>query len=82
MSEADLRLAESGDLGSNRSLKRNLEKQVEIYQMANRPSTSVKAILHNKRQDEARISKILRELKFDAEPSVARIDDMPSGSKA
>lgn len=73
-------------LASNTSLKRNLEKQVAVYEAANDTRTSVKVIICYTAQDERRVSKILKELKAEGEPSIividARNDNKPSGSKA
>lgn len=73
-------------LASNTQLKRNLEKQVAIYEAANRTRTSVKVIVIYTREEQARVDKILRELKINGEESVvlidARNDNKPSASKA
>lgn len=73
-------------LGSNRSLKRNLEKQVAIYEKANQTRSSVKVILYYTREDEARVRAILKELDLEQEKSIllidARSDNKPSASKA
>lgn len=73
-------------LGSNKSLKRNLEKQVAIYESANRTRSSVKVIVYYTEQDEARVKSILKDLGLGAEESIvvidARADNKPSASKA
>jgi hypothetical protein len=73
-------------LGSNTQLKRNLEKQVAIYEKANGTWNSVKVIVFYSRQDERRVTKILKDLKLDKEKSIvlidARSDNKPSASKA
>jgi hypothetical protein len=73
-------------LGSNTQLERNLEKQVAIYEAANRTRSSVKVIVFYTRQEEARVRKILRKLKLEGEESIvlidARSDNKPSASKA
>ncbi len=73
-------------LGSNRSLKRNLEKQVAIYEAANRTRSSVKVIVYYTEQDEARVRSILKDLGLEREESIvlidARADNKPSASKA
>lgn len=73
-------------LGSNSQLKRNLEKQVPIYEKANRTRKSVKAIVYYTERDEDRVKKILKELKLENEKSIvlidARSDNKPSASKA
>jgi hypothetical protein len=73
-------------LGSNKSLKRNLEKQVAIYEAANRTRTSVKVILYYTAEDELRVRTILNELGLANEESIvlidARADNKPSASTA
>lgn len=73
-------------LGSNRNLKKNLQNQIVVYEKANRTKKSVKAILYYTGADEARVRKILKELKLDGDPSIvlidARSDNKPSASKA
>ena len=73
-------------LGSNKQLKRNLEKQVAVYEAANGTRSSVKAIVCYTAGQERRVVKVLKELKLDAEKSVvvidARSDNKPSASKA
>lgn len=73
-------------LGSNRSLKRNLEKQVAIYEKANQTRSSVKVIVYYTSDDEARVRTILKELNLEQEKSIllidARSDNKPSASKA
>jgi hypothetical protein len=73
-------------LGSNTSLKRNLQKQVSVYEAANATRTSVKVIVCYTSKDDRRVAAILKELKLEREPSIvvidARSDNKPSGSKA
>jgi hypothetical protein len=73
-------------LASNTSLKRNLEKQLPIYEAANQTRTSVTVIICYKESHQIRVGKILRELKLQNEASIvlidARSDNKPSGSKA
>ncbi len=73
-------------LGSNSQLKRNLEKQVAIYEKANRTWCSVKVIVYYTAKDEQRVKKILKELELEREKSIvlidARGDNKPSASKA
>jgi hypothetical protein len=73
-------------LGSNTQLKRNLQKQIEIYEQANRTHTSVKVIVFYTAKDQTRVDKILNELKLRGDESVvlidARSDNKPSASKA
>lgn len=73
-------------LGSNSQLKRNLEKQVAIYEASNKTRTSVKVIVYYTAADEGRVNKVLKELRLQAEESIvlidARNDNKPSASKA
>jgi len=73
-------------LASNSHLKRNLEKQVEIYEKANQTAASVKVIICYTKADHAKVTKILKDLKLDAREDVividARSDNKPSASKA
>ena len=73
-------------LGSNKQLKRNLERQIEIYKAANRTPDAVKAIVYYTAQDEARVLKILKDLGIEGEETIvlidARSDNKPSASKA
>ncbi len=73
-------------LASNTSLKRNLQKQIAIYEAANATRKSVKVIMCYTAKDQLRVARVLKELKLDKEPSIvvidARSDNKPSGSKA
>lgn len=73
-------------LASNPQLKRNLERQVGIYEQANDTRKSLKVICYFSSQDLARVQAILRELKLEGDPSIilidARADNKPSASKA
>jgi hypothetical protein len=73
-------------LGSNKSLERNLENQVPIYQAANRTGSAVKVIVSYTTKDVERVDRILKKLKLDKEKSIvlidARSDNKPSASKA
>lgn len=73
-------------LASNSALKRNLEKQIAIYEAANRTRTSVKVIVIYTAAEQPKVDKILRELKLENEESIvlidARADNKPSASKA
>ncbi|MDD2818034.1 MAG: hypothetical protein PHN51_04485 [Candidatus Nanopelagicales bacterium] len=85
MGAADKTLIEF-KLASNSQLKRNLQKQIEIYEKANGTRTSVKVIICYTEQDQVRVAAILDELKLSNEESVvvidARSDNKQSGSKA
>lgn len=73
-------------LGSNSQLKRNLQNQVGIYENANATRSSIKVIVVYTQQEEAKVAKILSDLKIAGEESVvvidARADNKPSASKA
>jgi hypothetical protein len=73
-------------LGSNTALKRNLEKQLPIYQDANRTRSAVKVIVSYTATDQARVQRILKELTLENEESIvlidARRDNKPSASTA
>jgi hypothetical protein len=73
-------------LASNPRLKRNLEKQVEIYERANGTRSSVKVIVCYTAAQVTRVNGILRDLKLVGEESVvvvdARSDNKPSASTA
>lgn len=73
-------------LASSSSLKRNLEKQVAIYEKANRTHTSVKVIICYTEADQKKLNKVLVELELDKDESIvaidARSDNKPSASKA
>jgi len=64
----------------------NLEKQVAVYEAANHTRTSVKVIICYTAQDQARLARVLKQLKLEGEESIvvidARSDNKPSGSKA
>jgi hypothetical protein len=64
----------------------NLQRQVAIYEAANRTRQSVKVIIFYTARQELRVRGILRELGLESEESVvlidARRDNKPSASKA
>jgi hypothetical protein len=73
-------------LASNSKLKRNLEKQLPIYEAANDTRSSVKVIICYTAADQAKVSRTLKALKIENEESIvvidARSDNKPTGSKA
>lgn len=73
-------------LASNTQLKRNLEKQVPIYEAANRTNLSVKVIVIYNAAQQRKVNRILKQLKLDREEGIvlidARNDNKPSASKA
>lgn len=73
-------------LASNTQLKRQLEKQVEVYQAASDAGTGIKVILFFSESELARVEGILNDLGLSGNPNVvlidARNDNKPSASKA
>ncbi len=73
-------------LAKSSSLKRNLEKQVEIYEKANGTRTSLKIVICYTAEDQARLDGVLKELGLVGEEAIiaidARADNKPSASKA
>lgn len=73
-------------LAKNTHLRRNLQKQVEIYKKASDARSAIKVILYFTEDEYWRVSRILRELDIKDDPNVilidARPDNKPSGSKA
>lgn len=74
-------------LASNSQLKRNLERQVQIYEKAsNATNPSIKVILYFSETEFNKIQKILEELNLLEERNIvlidARKDNKPSASKA
>ncbi|MFH1292209.1 MAG: hypothetical protein ABIH87_03355 [bacterium] len=73
-------------LAKNTSLKKNLQKQVEIYQNANGTDKAFKVIIYFTEKEQERVYKILRVLNLNNESNIvlidARIDNKPSASNA
>lgn len=73
-------------LASNSQLRRNLERQVEVYERANGTRTSVKMIVCYTADEQAKVAGILKDLELDRDEAVvvidARADNKPSASKA
>jgi hypothetical protein len=73
-------------LASNSSLKRNLQNQVAIYEDANQTHQSLKVIVSYTASDQAKVERILKELKLTNDANIilinARSDDKPSASAA
>lgn len=73
-------------LASNSKLKRNLEKQLPIYEAANETRTSVTVIVCYTAADQAKVQRTLKALDLENEESIvvidARSDNKPTGSKA
>lgn len=73
-------------LASNTQLKRNLQKQLEIYQKASDARTGYKVIIYFTREELIKVDRILAELKMSSNPKIilidARKDNKFPGSKA
>jgi hypothetical protein len=73
-------------LAKNSHLKRNLERQVEVYKAASDARRAIKVILYFTAAEEEHVTSILTELKLLESKDVvlvdARSDNKPSGSKA
>jgi hypothetical protein len=73
-------------LASNSQIKRNLEKQAEIYEKGGRAQNTIKVIVFFSELQEAKIVGLLRDLKIEGAENVtlidARADNKPSASKA
>jgi flagellin-like hook-associated protein FlgL len=61
-------------LASSTSLKRNLEKQVEIYEKANKTNQSMKVIIAYTDADIAKVTKVLAALGMSSNPAVVVVD--------
>ena len=68
-----------------RTLKKNLEKQVEVYKDANNTDKAIKVILFFTDEEQEKTIKILNELGLTGKPCIilidARADNKPSASK-
>jgi hypothetical protein len=73
-------------LANNRSLKRNLQNQVEVYKKASDARHGIKVIVYFTEAQYERVKRVLKELSLDKNENVvlidARSDNKPSGSKA
>src|SRR5207244_2942081 len=73
-------------LASNRSLRRNLENQVELYQKASDAKAALKVVLFFDDEEERRTKLTLKQLGIDKSRDIflidARSDNKPSGSRA
>jgi hypothetical protein len=73
-------------LAKNSQLKRNLEKQVAIYEKASDTQKSIKVILYFSQDELDRVLRIMDELKIRGDKNIilidARNDNKPSASKA
>lgn len=73
-------------LAKNAKLRQGLEKQVKIYEEANRTQKSLKVIFFFSDEEKEKILRILRELKLEDDDTIIQIDcrqgNKPSASKA
>jgi hypothetical protein len=73
-------------LASNSHLKRNLERQAEIYKKASDAHKAIKVIVHRSVDELRKVENILNDLNLAGNPDVvlvdARMDNKPSASKA
>ncbi len=73
-------------LASNKKIRQNLEKQAEIYAIANNTKKIVKIILYFSKEEQEKLQKILNELGLAGKENVilidARNDNKPSASNA
>lgn len=73
-------------LAKSSSLKRNLQKQVDIYEKANGTRNSLKVVICYTGEDQAKLARVLKELGLENEDAIiaidARNDNKPSASKA
>ena len=72
-------------LASNSSLRRNLEKQVEVYARASQTNRAIKVILYFSEGELEKVTGILRDLKLQGREDIVLIDagreNKTSGSK-
>lgn len=73
-------------LAKNSKLQQNLEKQVAIYEAANRTKNSLKVIFFFTDEEYQKVQKVLKELKLETDESIilidCRSDNKPSASNA
>jgi hypothetical protein len=73
-------------LASNKQLKRNLQKQVEIYKEANETDMAFKVIIYFTEEEENCANRILKEIGLENQQNIVLIDgrndNKPSASKA
>ena len=73
-------------LASNSQLKKNLQKQLEIYEKASDAQVGFKVIVYFTEDEYEKVWRILGELQMQTNPNIylvdARADNKPSGSKA
>ncbi len=73
-------------LASNSQLKRNLERQVEIYRKASDAQRSIKVIVYRSADELRKVQRVLQDLELLDNPDVVLIDarkeNKPAGSRA
>lgn len=73
-------------LASNPKLKRNLDKQIAVYEKASDATKSIKVIVYFNEEELDRVEAILKDLRMEDDKNIilidARTDNKPSGSKA
>jgi hypothetical protein len=73
-------------LAKNAKLKQGLEKQVKIYEAANRIEQSLKVIFYFTYAELSKVNRILKQLKLEEDDSIilidCRRDNKPSASTA
>ena len=73
-------------LAKNTQLKRNLQKQVEIYQEANETNMAFKIVIYFSGTEHDRVNRILKEIGLENKSNIilidARNDNKVSASKA
>ncbi len=73
-------------LASNPQLRRNLQRQLEIYKKASDSERGYKVVFYFSMQELNKVSRILKDLKIINDPNIilidAQKDNKPSGSKA
>jgi len=73
-------------LASNTQLRRNLQRQVEIYKKASDAQAALKVIIYFSEDEQQHVAEILSDLNLQTDPNIflidARADNKPSASKA
>jgi hypothetical protein len=73
-------------LAKNSQLKKNLQKQAEIYSKASDATAVIKVIIYFSADERKRVERIFKALNLVGNPNIivvdARSDNKPSGSQA
>jgi hypothetical protein len=73
-------------LASNSQLKRNLQKQVELYKKASDAQAAYKVILYFTDEELEKIHRILKAVEMEGDTNIylidGRLENKPSGSRA